>query len=68
MLSHQLQPTSGLSIGGIKLKHVESYCYLGIEIHYKGTFSAARSELKKMSMRYTKVDLALDHSQLSLAT
>ena len=48
LLSHQ--PT-GLKIGGIKLEHVDSYCYLGIEIHHKGTFSAARSQLKKKAMR-----------------
>ena len=48
MLSHQ--PT-GLNIGGNKLEHVDTYCYLGIEIHYTGNFAVARAELKKKAMR-----------------
>lgn len=47
-LSHQ--PT-GLNIGGYKLEHVDSYCYLGIEIHHTGNFATARAELKKKAMR-----------------
>ena len=48
ILSHQ--PT-GLNIGGYKLEHVDSYCYLGIEIHHTGNFATARAELKKKAMR-----------------
>lgn len=39
------------NIGKHNLKEVESYCYLGIEIHKSGSFSVARSELKKKAMR-----------------
>ena len=48
MLSHL--PTN-LHIGGNTLEHVDSYCYLGIEIHYTGNFAVAKSELKKKAMR-----------------
>ena len=33
------------------MKEAESYCYLVIEIHKKGSFTLARGELKKKSMR-----------------
>jgi hypothetical protein len=39
------------NIGKHNLKEVDSYCYLGIEIHKSGSFSIARAELKKKAMR-----------------
>ena len=38
-------------IGAHSVKEVESYCYLGIEIHQSGSFTLARGELKKKAMR-----------------
>ena len=38
-------------IGKHLVKEVNSYCYLGIEIHNSGSFTLARSELKKKAMR-----------------
>ena len=32
------------------LEEVESYCYLGIDIHKSGSFTNARTELKKKAM------------------
>ena len=40
-----------LKIGNHLLEEVESYCYLGIEIHKSGSFTNARTELKKKAMR-----------------
>ena len=39
------------TIGRHKISEVESYCYLGVEIHNSGSYSLARSELKKKAMR-----------------
>ena len=44
-------PTQRFNIGKHHVKEVDSYCYLGIEIHKSGSFSVARSELKKKAMR-----------------
>ena len=44
-----LRPT--FKIGAHSVKEVESYCYLGIEIHQSGAFTLARGELKKKAMR-----------------
>ena len=44
------QPRS-FTIGRHKISEVESYCYLGVEIHNSGSYSLARSELKKKAMR-----------------
>ena len=38
-------------IGTYSIKEVESYCYLGVEIHNSGSFSVARTQLKKKAMR-----------------
>ena len=44
------EPSQRFHIGKHNLKEVDSYCYLGIEIHKSGSFSVARSELKKKAM------------------
>ena len=41
--------SSTFKIGCHTLKEVDSYCYLGIEIHKSGSFALARTELKKES-------------------
>ena len=46
-----LGPQQVFKIGNRHLEEVESYCYLGIEIHKSGTFTLARSELKKKALR-----------------
>ena len=38
-------------IGERTVQEVDSYCYLGIEIHKSGSFALARAELKKKAMR-----------------
>ncbi len=45
------RPSFRFRIGSHNLKEVDSYCYLGIEIHKSGSFTAARTELKKKAMR-----------------
>ena len=40
-----------LKIGNHFLEEVDSYCYLGIEVHKSGSFTNARTELKKKAMR-----------------
>ena len=44
-------PSQTFTIGKHSIKEVDSYCYLGVEIHKSGSFSLARSELKKKAMR-----------------
>ena len=43
--------THNFHIGSMSLQEVELYCYLGIDIHNSGSFSHARSSLKKKAMR-----------------
>ncbi|MCP4459356.1 MAG: hypothetical protein GY816_15245, partial [Cytophagales bacterium] len=43
--------SSKFRIGNQPVKEVDSYCYLGIEIHNSGSFALARTELKKKAMR-----------------
>ena len=42
---------STFCLGSQELEEVDSYCYLGIQIHKSGSFSMARSELKQKAMR-----------------
>ena len=42
---------SQFNIGNNILTEVDSYCYLGIEIHKSGSFSLARQTLKKKALR-----------------
>ena len=42
---------TNFKIGNHLINEVESYCYLGIEIHNSGSFTQARTELKKKAMR-----------------
>ncbi|KAL5254064.1 hypothetical protein ACHWQZ_G013727 [Mnemiopsis leidyi] len=42
---------SSFYLGSQELQEVESYCYLGIQIHKSGSFAMARSELKQKAMR-----------------
>ena len=39
------------NLGNEIVKETDSYCYLGIEIHKSGSFTLARSELKKKALR-----------------
>jgi hypothetical protein len=45
------QNSNAFKIGNHEIEEVSSYCYLGIDIHNSGSFSLARTQLKKKAMR-----------------
>ena len=49
--NYECSHNTHFKIGNYALKEVDSYCYLGMDIHKSGSFAQARTSLKNKAMR-----------------